>query len=151
MLLKISANVNEKDKIYETSLFKAAQRGHADIYTLLLENEVIVNGKCKSGATPLFQAAEKGHADVCTVLLKNNVNKQIDDCIFLLITAVNNVHVGICKILENNPNVTEQENGSDFQVIITARNRHADTCSMILEKNPNVNKKLKVGQQHYLR
>ena len=52
----------------------AAQKGLADVCTVLLKNNANVNEKRAHGAIPLLIAAEIGHADVCTVLVENKAN-----------------------------------------------------------------------------
>lgn len=52
-----------------TPLFQAAQNGHADVCTALLDHNASVNKKWRTGATVLFQSTQTGHANICTVLL----------------------------------------------------------------------------------
>ena len=48
--------------------------GHADVFTVLLENKVNVNQIWENNATPLFQASMNGIVYVCKLLLENNRN-----------------------------------------------------------------------------
>ena len=48
--------------------------GHADVFTVLLENNVNVNQIWENNATPLFQASMNGIVYVCKLLLGNNRN-----------------------------------------------------------------------------
>ena len=72
-----NANENETRGDGTTPLFMAAQNGHADMCTVLLEKNANVNERQGDGTPPLFIAAQNGHAGVCTVLVekKENVNE----------------------------------------------------------------------------
>ena len=53
----------------------AAQKGHVDVVTALLEHNADPNkAMTDDGATPLAVAAQKGHVDVVTVLLQHNAD-----------------------------------------------------------------------------
>lgn len=49
-------------------------KDHANISTVLLENNANTSENMKNNATTLFQAAHQGHADIYLVLLENNPN-----------------------------------------------------------------------------
>ena len=57
-----------------TTPFQAVDEGHADVFTVLLENNVNVNQIWENNATPLFQASMNGIVYVCKLLLGNNRN-----------------------------------------------------------------------------
>ncbi len=52
----------------ENTLFVAAQRGHAEVASLLLEKGADVNQAMNDGASPLCIAVEKNHAEVTSLL-----------------------------------------------------------------------------------
>ena len=53
-----------------TLRIQAAKEGHADVCTVLLENNANTNKKGAVDAMPLFIAAKECHVDVCMCYLK---------------------------------------------------------------------------------
>ena len=90
VLLENKTNVNEKRKDGDVcvvtwkqcksqgkrakwekiTIFQAAKNGHADVFTMLLQNNANVQEKGENGVTRLFVSAEKGYTDIITDLLK---------------------------------------------------------------------------------
>ena len=69
--------------------------GHADVCTMLLENNANANEKWKISATSLFQVVHKDHDNMSTALLENNANtsENMKNNVTTLFQAV---HVGSC-------------------------------------------------------
>lgn len=68
--LSKGANANAKWRYDQTPLFKAAERGDAEIVKILLENKADPNVRDTFyGATPLYWAADKGHTEVVRALV----------------------------------------------------------------------------------
>ena len=64
------ANVNARWRYDQTPLFKAAERGDAEIVKILLEHKADPNVRDTFyGATPLYWAADKGHTEVVRALI----------------------------------------------------------------------------------
>ena len=69
-LIAKGANVNAKWRYDQTPLFKAAERGDAEIVQILLENKADPNVRDTFyGATPLYWATDKGHTEVVRALV----------------------------------------------------------------------------------
>ena len=50
------------------------QNGHVDVYSVLLEKDVIVNKKWEDGEVSLVQATDYGSVGTCTMLPDHNAN-----------------------------------------------------------------------------
>ena len=68
-LIAEGADVNARNKFGVTTLFMAAQNGHAEVVRLLLEAKADVNAAITDGRTPLYMASGRGHAEVVRLLL----------------------------------------------------------------------------------
>lgn len=70
-LIARGADVNAKWRYNQTPLFKAAERGNAEIVRILLENKADPNLRDTFyGATPLTWAVDKGHTEVVRALIE---------------------------------------------------------------------------------
>ena len=75
LLIEIGANVNMKEYYTgKTALHYAADMGHLEIVTLLLEHDADINVKNNRGTNALHFAVEKGHLEVVQLLLDNGVD-----------------------------------------------------------------------------
>jgi ankyrin repeat protein len=60
--------------LLKESLLIAAENGHIDVVSLLLNNKANVNDKNPNGSTALTLAAENGHSEIVSILLANGAN-----------------------------------------------------------------------------
>ena len=89
------ANANAKWRYDQTPLFKAAERGDAEIVQLLLEHKADPNVRDTFyGATPLYWATDKGHTEVVRALVAKGATGRED----VLLTGVRNGNVEYVKI-----------------------------------------------------
>ena len=132
---------------------KAAQNGHVNVCTLLLQNHALVNHRNKNGVFPLYIAAEKGQINVCSLLLENNalVNQQTIEGNNALCSAVGGKKYDVCKLLlkhgvdVNNINrqgksILDIANATGNQKIITLIKEYKNTTK--------VNKEVEEARKH---
>ena len=76
LLLRRSANVNDKDNYGYTTLMIACEKNKLAFLKLLfqLDQNVKVNDKNHTGLTPLMIACEKGHIEVFKLLLSHDAD-----------------------------------------------------------------------------
>jgi hypothetical protein len=89
------ANVNAKWRYDQTPLFKAAERGDAEIVKILLENKADPNVRDTFyGATALYWATDKGHTEVVRALVASGAKDKED----VLLTGVRGGNAEFVKI-----------------------------------------------------
>ena len=79
--LSSGSDVNGKDSLGRTPLYRAAYNGHKHVVKLLLDNKADVNTSDENGWSALHGASYKGHYDIVAdlILWQANVNaKDID-------------------------------------------------------------------------
>lgn len=74
-LIKHQAKANHQDKLGQTALIIATEKGNLDMVKRLLEHQVDVQIKDKNGRTALDKAQTKGHTEIVTELRKAEQNK----------------------------------------------------------------------------
>ncbi len=74
LLINAKANVNFRNKLDYTPLYKAAMRGREDLCALMISNGADLSACDKLGNMPLHQAAKYGCWKVVELLLKNKAN-----------------------------------------------------------------------------
>jgi hypothetical protein len=95
-LVAKGANVNAKWRYDQTPLFKAAERGDAEIVKILLENKADPNVRDTFyGATPLYWATDKGHTEVVRALVERDAVGWED----VLLTGVREANPEFVKIV----------------------------------------------------
>ena len=79
--LKAGSDVNGKDNLGRTPLYRAAYNGHKEIVVLLLENKADTNARDANGWAPLHGSAYKGHVEIVAALIaaKAEVNAKDTD------------------------------------------------------------------------
>ena len=94
-LIAKGANVNARWRYDQTPLFKAAERGDAEIVKILLDNKADPNVRDTFyGATPLYWATDKGHTEVVRALVSKGATGRED----VLLTGVRTGNVEYVKI-----------------------------------------------------
>jgi hypothetical protein len=89
------ANANAKWRYDQTPLFKAAERGDAEIVKILLEHKADPNVRDTFyQATPLYWATDKGHTEVVRALVASGATGKED----VLLTGVRSGNVEFVKI-----------------------------------------------------
>ena len=133
-----------KDRGGSTALIWAADNGHTEICSLLVENGADVNQKNNNGYTALIWAASNGHKEVCSLLIENgaDVNQKNNDGYTALILAAENGHTEICSLLvENGADVNQKNNNGYTALIWAASNGHKEVSSLLIENGADVNQK----------
>ena len=79
--LKAGSDVNGKDNLGRTPLYRAAYNGHKEIVVLLLENKADTSARDANGWSPLHGSAYKGHVEIIAALItaKAEVNAKDTD------------------------------------------------------------------------
>ena len=79
--LAAGANVNGKDDLGRTPLYRTAYNGHGEITALLLAGGADADVRDANGWTPMHGAAYKGHAEIVAALIaaKADVNARDTD------------------------------------------------------------------------
>ena len=120
----------------KTALILASEHGHAQIVTLLLENNANVDGVDKYGMTALHHAAFKGHNEVCKLLIDGNADIDCYDKASLtpLHEAASAGKGGVIKILLKagaNVVLTDKNNKTALDI---AKEFNRTTCIKYLSK-----------------
>ena len=76
-LIKAKADVNYKNKLGGTPIYKAATRGREDICAILIANSADVNAQDRLGNAPLHQAAMYGYWKAVELLIKNKADASV--------------------------------------------------------------------------
>ncbi len=131
-----SREINRVDTRGSTFMYVAAQEGHVDVVTTLLEKGASVNHARNDGCTPLYIAAANGHIEVVKALLKNNaVNQATQDGITPLCIAAQNGYVEIVKILLDYGASVSQVYQNTTPLYTAAQNGHAEVVEILLKKD----------------
>ena len=79
--LKAGSDVNGKDNLGRTPLYRAAYNGHKEIVELLLENKADTSARDANGWSPMHGSAYKGHVEIVAALIeaKAEVNAKDTD------------------------------------------------------------------------
>lgn len=94
VLLAAGAEVDIKNKYFQTPIYCASLYGNGEIVTYLLEAGANVNMKDKDNWTPLHWACWNGHSDIVQILLPAGADKTIKDSVSVMM-----VHLFICVIV----------------------------------------------------
>ena len=113
----------------------AAQNGHVDVCTLLLQNNAHVNQQNEKDVFPLYIAVEIDETNVCTLLLEKNVlvSQQTNDGNNALYSAVNGKKYDICKLL--------LKHGADVNIVNSERKSILDIGNATGDQNIIILKK----------
>ena len=85
ILLKLGADVNEKNSLQWTPLHMAAYYGRFEIAKLLIQNGANIDAKCDDLVTPLHFAADNGqcgHSKTAELLLQNGADVDAQDKVY---------------------------------------------------------------------
>lgn len=98
------ALVNQNRPDGSTPLFIAAQNGHTEMISLLLQHGADVNA---AGCTvsPLSMAVQGGYLETCRVLLKNGADPNIHECSPLILAASDEYSDLVKLLLTNGANL----------------------------------------------
>ena len=68
-MIRLSANVNQRDQVSQTALFYAARENKSDVVHALLDNGADVNLYDNKRQTALFFAKKRGHSETVSILI----------------------------------------------------------------------------------
>ena len=91
---------NPADRYGDTPLHFAAQEGHLEICSLIIEN-ISDRNPFSRGRTPLHYAAAQGHIEVCRLILDKvvNINPSENGGITPLHDAAENGRLEVCRLI----------------------------------------------------
>ncbi|RLN51169.1 hypothetical protein BBP00_00009937 [Phytophthora kernoviae] len=120
-----------------TPLIVAAQRGHFNIVTLLVENGAEVNAKTHNGRTALLLAAEEGNLEIVRLLLDSDadVNASGSDEWTPLMMAAYRGHEEIVRLLLDNDADLDPTNTSGCTAAMIARSNCRYEVANILQEH----------------
>jgi ankyrin repeat protein len=125
-----------------TELILAAQNGHKEIVSELLDRGADVNASNNYGITALIYAAQNGHKEIVNELLDRgaDVNASNNYGITALIYAARNGHTEIVNELLDNrgANVNAVNQQGDTSLICAARNGHTEIVEALLDEGADV-------------
>ena len=74
------ADLEARDNENMTALMRAAEKGHSDIFSMLMDAGADINAQDKFGCTALFKAADKNHVGIVKMLVaKGAVDRSFED------------------------------------------------------------------------
>ncbi|KAJ7340646.1 hypothetical protein DFH08DRAFT_874942 [Mycena albidolilacea] len=135
-------DANNEDVSMKTALHYAAEKGHKDIVSLLVQRGADVSGRGVRKWTPLHFAAKNGHEFIVNFLLqeRSDVNATVEEGWTALHAAAQDGHAGIVRLLcekGGNVNATVEEGWTALHA--AAQDGHAGIVRLLCEKGGNVN------------
>ena len=73
-LAALRVSLTHRDKLGNSALYYAVNRGHVDAVEVLIEKGSLINSENRRGITPLMIAASQGRAEIVQILLKSGVD-----------------------------------------------------------------------------
>ncbi|XP_041424825.1 ankyrin repeat and death domain-containing protein 1B isoform X2 [Xenopus laevis] len=137
-------DLNIMDKRKRKPFHLAAEKGHIDMITKLIELELFTLEKDKEGNTALHLASKNGHSSVVETLLETWTESEIDepneDGYGALHIAAQNGYTSFVSFLLNNgiestPKADERNNPFHLALL----NNHMKTIDILLEKKYDIN------------
>ena len=147
--LSISSNNLEMGTEFGTTLLHyAADNGHINIATLLLDKKAHIEAQTENNWTSLHVAAYKGHAEVVSFLLDNkaHIEAQNEDGQTPLFLAINNGCVDIVKLLIRHRAYTDSESKTGNTALsailsnaIKGKSKEKEIFSLLLQAGADCN------------
>ena len=149
-LIRNNANKNYQDRNGRTALIAAAEGGHEQLATELINSGVNVNLKKNNGISALHLEAQNGHlqnvqailqqADNINALAPYNFKKDYTPLIFAAMKGHKQV---VSLLLQSGANVRLKTQDRYNAILWAAKNKHEDVVKEIIEKvYPNQKAKL---------
>ncbi len=130
-LIAQGANPNAQDYKGCPALVRAAQSGHREACTVLVEKGASVNPRFTY--TPLRAAAYRGHADIVLFLLKNGAESNPKGHAALH-DAADRGHADVCRILlQNKADVQARNRSGESALYQAAKEGHAAASSTLIQ------------------
>jgi ankyrin repeat protein len=128
-------NVRLVVHVLDTSKYIAAQKGHAEVTSLLLEKGADVNQAQKDGWGPLCIAAQVDRAEVASLLLEKgaHLNKAMDNGDTPLMIAACNGKEEVLKLLLLWGAEKAAKNDTDMNALDWAREKKHPTVAKLLQ------------------
>ena len=137
-------DIERTDKRGRTSLINAANGGHSEMVSLLIEYEANIDIKDSKGRTPIINAARKGHSQTVIILIEKGASLESRDsngCSPLMLAA-HGGHNEVIKVLcENGADVNGKANNHYTAVMWAASAGHAETVKVLCEYKADLKSK----------
>ena len=142
-LIAEGASVNHANRLGDTALIHAADKGHAEVVRALLDVDGIdVNYSNNAGSTALSLAADKGHVEVVRALLAAGatVNHASDHGYTALSLAADKGHVEVVRaLLAAGATVNHASDHGETALMLAAQNGHTEIVTALLAAGATVN------------
>ena len=136
-LLQSGAQLDLKDEGGETALNLAAEGGHIEVMTRLVEAGHNVNQRDWLGErTPLMAAAGEGHTDCVQYLLQNGAQLDLEDHVGMtaLHLAASLGHLEVMKrLVEAGQDVNQRDVGKRTPLMRAAERGHTDCVEYLIQ------------------
>ena len=132
--------INEPDETGWTALHFAAENGHLDIVTTLIEKVADINKANNQEMTALHLAAANGHTKTVETLIENKATNDATDnqvCTALHFAAANGHKEIVKKLVENGANKDATNNQGWTALHLAAANGHLDIVTTLIENGAN--------------
>lgn len=138
LLKKNTKNINVENQLGGTALIYAAQLGHSEIVSLLIESGARVDRLNNENVSALFYACRDNHAEVLDILLDGLGGADLNEINFLVqFRLAEIIREGKSKVLSVLLNRGLRVNAFDHEIWShleqAARNGHTDVIRIILE------------------
>merc|ERR1711964_402996 len=124
------------------ALMKVAQKGHLDVFRLLLEQKAAPDAKDDYGWTPMMWASLEGNMNIlefCVNELMMVVDQTNEKGEGLLQKAATNGHSDVCKFLiKQGAKVNAHDSEGQSSLMWAASNSHLETVELLLQNEAKV-------------
>ncbi|XP_063432909.1 ankyrin repeat and KH domain-containing protein 1-like [Mytilus trossulus] len=150
LLIKLNCNVNKKDNLGRSSLYKACEGGHEDIVELLLNHSADASSCDKMAFSPLHMACKTGNNNIVKMLLAKNVevskpSKSRITPLYLACAQGNTDTVEL--LLQEKADVHISDTWLQYCPLhVACKAGHVNAVKLLLNRNADVNRNSNFGE-----
>jgi len=148
LLLNRGADVNTRDRNFNSALMLAADNGHENIVRLLLARDADVNARNEFDHSALILTAENGNETIVRLLIESGagINSRTIDGHTALIIAAHNGHENVVRLLlDKGAEIDARNNIGSTALSVTATSGHESIARLLLDRGANVNNRSTLG------